>query len=239
MSKEQGNKEAASKRSAKDQYVAEARGWEADRIQRETRSRGVAWIVAGVAVVLALAMALALATLVPLKQTEPYLVRVEKSSGITDVLTKVEDVEQIPAKKAVARYWLAKYIRLREGYFYPTLKEDYEKVMILSAGSAEKAYAQYFNPKGNPDSPVTKYKDRLQNDVAINSISFIEQGVASIRFTKHSQLQGEKNQISEWVATVDYSFNPNRQLSSDERQRNPLGFTVTRYRVDPETVGGS
>jgi len=41
--------------------------------------------------------------------------------------------------------------------------------------------------------------------------------------------------IWNWAAVVTYRYS-NAEMSADDRLTNPLGFQVTRYRRDPETL---
>lgn len=225
--------------SHKDEYLAEARSWETDRMTRDRRAVRAAFIVAGVASLIALAEALALTAMTPLKQTVPYLVRVNNSTGVTDLVTAVEGIENLSAKEALSRYWIGQYVQAREGYFFPTIREDYRKVVLWSAESAKTSFANYMNPEANEQSPVVRYRDRLQVDVSIKSISFLDKGVASVRFTKRSKLENEPARTSEWIASINFKYLPQKNLSESARRINPLGFTVGRYRVNAETPGAS
>jgi type IV secretion system protein VirB8 len=232
-------KEKGASGSRKDEYVAEARSWETDRMTRDRRAVRIAFAVAAIAAVIALAEALALTAMTPLKQTVPYLVRVNNSTGVTDLVTAVEGIESLPAREALSRYWITQYVQAREGYFFPTVRDDYRKVVLWSAASAKSSFANYMNPERNQQSPVVLYRDRLQVDVSIKSISFLDKGVASVRFTKRSQRENEPAATSEWIASINFKYLPQKSMSESARRINPLGFTVGRYRVNAETPGAT
>ena len=86
------------------QYFEAAQGWDLDRAQAEQRSARRAWWVAGIAVVVAVAAVGAVAALTPLKRVEPFVIRVDSSTGVVDVVPALEG--SIPASQAVARYLL-------------------------------------------------------------------------------------------------------------------------------------
>src|SRR2546429_6748632 len=67
-------------------YYREAASWDADRIARATRDARRAWQVAAAGWVCAVAGAVSLVLLMPLKRVEPFVVRVDNSTRIVDVV---------------------------------------------------------------------------------------------------------------------------------------------------------
>ena len=68
-----------------------------------------------------------LATLVavlPLKQTVPYLVYVDKATGVTQVVD-VATPSRITQDEVHARHWVTRYVQARERYVYQLLQDDY------------------------------------------------------------------------------------------------------------------
>lgn len=221
----------------KSDYLKEANAWECDRISNAIRSSKIAWYVAGGFGLIAALAVIAVMLLTPLKQTEPYLVRVDNTTGKTDIVTAVKDTETLTYEEALDRYWVVKYLKKREGYFFPTIQQDYKAVMLMSTSTAAESFSQYMNPKLNENSPVNRYRDTVEMDIEIQSISFIKPGVAIVRFIKTMTRASTQPVKSAWVATVQFKYMPQRELSDEQRYQNPLGFTVGRYRVDPEVIG--
>src|SRR5580704_14811263 len=69
-----------------DDYFAQAASWDSDRYLQAARSERRAWFAALGGWLCALASTLAVALLVPLKRVEPYVVRVDSSTGVVDVV---------------------------------------------------------------------------------------------------------------------------------------------------------
>lgn len=59
---------------------------------------------------------IAVMLLTPLKTTEPYLIRVNDTTGAVDIIT-VLDTEQISNNEALDKHFINSYVRAREGYF--------------------------------------------------------------------------------------------------------------------------
>ena len=76
-------------------YFERARRFDQDRLMTAYRSRRTAWIVAGLSAVLAACSALAVAALAPLKSVEPFVVRVDNSTGIVDVVSALTSGEGV------------------------------------------------------------------------------------------------------------------------------------------------
>jgi type IV secretion system protein VirB8 len=87
------------------EYFREAASWDADRSLRDRRSAVVAWWVAGAGWVCAIAGAAAIVILMPLKQVEPFVVRVDNSTGIVDVVPVYRGGAAL--EESVTRYFLS------------------------------------------------------------------------------------------------------------------------------------
>lgn len=223
------------KKTPDQQYFEEATAWEDDRIQRAGKSEKRAWIVAAAAVVVALCAVGALAALTPLKTIEPFVVRVDNSTGIVDVLSALED-GNTTYDEAVSKYFLAKYVILREHWLYETHKEDYQTIGLLSNAEEQKKYAEFMNPRNNPQSPLNIFGAAAEVKVQIKNISFINDQVAMVRYTKTVERSGERGRPTHWVATVPFTYIA-APMKEKDRLVNPLGFqTLGGYRNDPETV---
>jgi len=98
------------KESAAADYHDTAISWEAERFLEERKSKKLAWRIAGFCMLLALASVFAVAALAPLKTVEPFVVRVDSSTGMVDIIT-VLTTEQTNYDEVVNRYFIAKYIK--------------------------------------------------------------------------------------------------------------------------------
>lgn len=220
-----------------DEYLAQAQSWELDRAKRAERSEKRAWIVAGAAGVIALVAVAAVFGLTPLKQTQPYVVRVDSSSGIVDVVPIYEGTGSI--QEVVSRHLLNGHVTARERFFYGTAEADYELVASQNTPQMNQRWAAQWD-RANPSSPINLYKDGTTVRVQIRSISFLKLGsgkeVAQVRFTKYARPGGTGDeQASHWVSTIDFAYS---KPSTDEKLRsmNPLGFKVVEYQREPEVA---
>lgn len=233
--KEVDAQERSDKQSGKGKYK-EAATWEASRVHQmevsEHRGWKVAWAL-GACLVLSWA---AIVFMMPLKETVPYVVRVDSSTGIPDILTTL-NTEKVEFDEVMDRYWLARYVRARESYDWYTLQEDYETVGLLSASDVGKIYASAYE---GDNALQKKRANRIRVTVEIISIVPTPNRTATIRFRTRTAPPdgGSPPEVANYVATIAYQYKPRTSMKGSDRLVNPFGFVVTSYRVDKEMGGG-
>lgn len=213
--------------------MAESRGLERDYLTELQKSAKRAWLVAGTASVGCLAALAAVAGLTPLKQSVPFVLRVDNATGRVDPVSMLSNAQETYGE-AVDRYFLNTYVLNREGYDYNTIQTTYNTTALLSAPSVQKEYfALYAGDKARDKVLV----NRARIDVNVISITPTrEGGNAVIRFTTHQvNANDEPAPVLNWVGTVAYKY-VNAPTQESDRRINPLGFQVTSYRAEPEVV---
>jgi type IV secretion system protein VirB8 len=214
-------------------YFAEARTWDHDRLAAAYRSRRLAWIVAGVAGGLACASVAAIAALTPLQTVEPYVVRVDRTTGAVDVLRGLSGPQPMSYDEAVTKSFLATYVRARESWLPPAAEANFRQVSIMSTPEEQQRWALAFRPT-NPASPQVAYGPAADAQVSIRAITFVAPGVANVRFHRAVRRGGQLEE-SDWIATAAFAYTK-APMGEADRLRNPLGFQVASYRADPEVV---
>lgn len=215
-------------------YYREAQSWTADREEAIARSRKTAWIIAGVLGVIALLEAIALVVMLPLKTVQPYTLLVDRQTGYVQALDPIEG-EAIRPTEALARSFLAQYVIAREGFDIDTLKEDYRKVALWSAGEARSRYVAEAQAS-NPASKLATLPRQARIEVEIRSISSINAETALVRYVTTRVDPGGRSQSPQsWAAVIRYRFS-GKAMSARDRLINPLGFQVLRYRRNAELI---
>ncbi|MGE5564986.1 MAG: virB8 family protein [Parcubacteria group bacterium] len=214
-------------------YFDEAKSWNADRVRAAERSRRFAWGAAGIASLVAGVAVGAVATLAPLKTVEPFVVRVDRSTGAVDVMSALKAERPVTYEEAVTKHFLAQYVRAREGWLAPAAEANFRQVSIMSTPAEQQRWADAYRP-ANPQSPQVLYGFAGEAQVAIRAVSFVSDGVANVRFRRTVRV-GQQVTESDWIATVAFAYTK-APMAEGDRLRNPLGFQVTSYRSDPEVV---
>lgn len=214
-------------------YLAETATWETDKVLEYAKSRRTAWQVAAAATAIAFMSTAALVGLTPLKTTEPFVIRVDNSTGIVDVVKTLKHGDTT-YEEAVNKYFVQLYVRHREGFNKETAAENYYSVGILSANQEQQKFQEYFHPK-NPRSPLNVFGQHAKVRVSIKGVSFVKPSVALVRYAKEIERAGEKPEISHWSSTVTFKY-VGTPMTEKDRAFNPLGFQVSDYRADPESL---
>lgn len=215
-------------------YLDAAKGWETAEIAAVKRSEKRAWRVAIGAGVLASLAVLAVAMLTPLKTVEPFVVQVDRIGSASTVSLLNNKV--ITANEALDKYWLSRYVNYREEYLSQTSYGNFVATRLLSSQQVGSAYFQQVNPE-NPQSPTTRYGTRGTVEIEVTSITFIGKNHAQVRFVRREKRQSDSLPVeTRWIATIAYQY-LNPPMKESDRLINPVGFQVTDYRLDAETVG--
>jgi type IV secretory pathway component VirB8 len=139
-----------------EQYFSESISWDTDRIAQTARSERRAWQIALAGWICALACALALLALMPLKRVEPFVVRVDNSTGIVDVVPVYAG--EAGLQQTVTRYFLSHYVSTCERFSFATAESDYEECGAFHGAQRNQAWYTLWNPN-NPSSPLNVHKD--------------------------------------------------------------------------------
>lgn len=218
-------------------YFAEAERWETDRSSSLARTARHAWIVAGIAVATTVLAAVALLMLTPLKRVDPFVVRVDSSTGVVDVVPNYTGTEELP--ETVIRHLVSEYVTQRERYVPAIAEADYDQIGAYHSALMNQAWAALWT-RTNPESPLNRYTDGTRIRAQVQSVTFLRHvhgvpDLIQVRFLSAVQRGAASEELSHYVATLQVAFSA---PSSDVRLRtlNPLGFKVLEYRREPEVV---
>ncbi|MGY9048370.1 hypothetical protein P775_20140 [Puniceibacterium antarcticum] len=216
-------------------YLKQARSFDYDSRIAAERSKRTAWGIAGIASLLAVSSVVAVAVMAPLKQVVPFVIRVDQASGVPEVMTSLSDGKST-YDEAVTRYFLARYVREREGYAFAEREAIFHEVTLMSSPEEKARFSAYFNGT-NPKSPQYAYGTDTRAEIKIRSISFLSDSLAQVRFYK-SEINDRENLTTQspWLSTLAFDFDGDAEISAQDRTINPLGFIVTSYRADPEVA---
>lgn len=229
------------KEQALEAYLTEAASWDADRAAQSRRSARIAWVVAGAGWISVIVVAFALMLLMPLKRVEPFVIRVDNTSGLVDVVPVYAGKAEMP--DTVTRYFLDHYITTCERFNFSTAESDYEECGAFHTAARNQAWHQLWT-KTNPTSPLNVYKDGSSVRAQVSSVSFFKRAngvsdLAQVRYTKgHRQAGATDEQVTHWIATIQYAYG---EPSKDPAMRrwNPLGFKVIDFKPEPEVLTGA
>ena len=206
--------------------------WQANDVLRAKWSARLAWTVAGVAGLLAVAGVAAVAMLAPLKKVTPYVIQVDKSTGQTNILTAMTDAKSVTYDESLKRFFIATYVKDREGWVPLAENEINHAVRLLSSEDERKRWDQYFSIV-NPMSPQKQFEVSPMVNIEIKSISFVNEHVAQVRYQRTIFSHSAAPVVSNWNAVVTFDITNKPTLEAD-LNINPIGFQVGTYQTNPE-----
>lgn len=236
---------------ASSEIVELMKTFESSRMEENEKSKKTAWNITKVFGGLTALSLVAVAGLTPLKETEPYLLRVDNNTGYVDIVTQLKTAQN-DYGEVVSKYFLSKYVKNREGYDWYTVEDNY-KTLLLQSGEDEqnRIRTQY----AKPDAPYKVHTDKERVFISIDNVSFINKtsvndagATALVRFTKrieptnggtydaNNNVTQPEAKVIQYVATVVFEWR-NAPVKEVERLENPLGFTVISYRTDIDGLG--
>ena len=220
--------------AARAHYYEASSTWAQDTHATLRRSQRTAWIVAGIAVGIAAIQAVALVVLVPLKQTMPYTITVDRETGYVQT-TRGVNLGTLSETEAVAQSFVVQYVLARETFDAADYREQYRKTLAWSQGAAETDYLRDWD-KSNPNGIQSRVSPNTRIQVTVKSVTILGPRSAMIRFdTERSESGGGAGMRQPWVVSVVYSFS-GKPINEQDRYLNPLGFQISSYRRDAETT---
>ncbi len=217
-------------------YYARASAWADDMDALRRRSGRLAWAVAGCALAIVAIQAVGLALMVstPDRPPESHLLLVDRHTGqVTDL--KDGQPMQLSADEALTQSLLAQYVIARESFDIATIRDQYRKVGLWSAGEARTAYLAAMAP-GSPENPFRRMPRTAVLSVRVKSISRLDAATALVRFeSTRDDAERTPADGGAFVAVLRYRFT-RAPMALEDRLVNPLGLQVVQYRKDQEAV---
>jgi type IV secretion system protein VirB8 len=222
-----------------DGYFEEAARWDADRMASVESGARIAWRVAAAGWLCAMSSGCALLLLMPLKRVDPFVIRVDSSTGVVDVVPVYAGGAGMD--EAVSRYFMTHYVTVCERFNYATAESDYEECGAFHTAQRNQAWYALWQTS-NPNSPLNLHRDGSLIRAQVQSVSFFKRAsgvsdLAQVRYTKTElQAGGSPGRVTRWIATIQYAYTA---PSKDPRMRrwNPLGFKIVEYGAEPEVFG--
>ncbi|RWA97723.1 MAG: type VI secretion protein [Mesorhizobium sp.] len=213
-------------------YYRAGATWEDDTHRSLRRSRTLAWLVSGAASVVAGLSLLTLVLILPLKQFEPYVIEVDKTTGYLEVARALKPGD-LSQNEAVTAANLVRYIRARETYDAREIKQNYDLAQLYSTGSASRDLTWAYTPS-NAQSLDKLYGRNVTISVDVKSVSLLNSMTASVRFSTTTHRENSST-TDNWVAVVKFRYTTT-PIKNEWRFDNPLGFQVIEYRRDQESA---
>lgn len=217
---------------AEAEYFGLAETWDMELYGKLQRDRLIAFVVAGVASAIAVLSLLAVMFLTPLKTVEPYMIMVDKTTGHSEAVRKLVYSETSPLteRESFVLAEINKYVLTRHTYDpFDTNRRMITMQMTTSADEIRRYRREVADDRESMSSTARRF-------VNIKSVvPDLASKTAQVRFSTTIENANGGGRTQHWIATLKYNF-VDLNMPMKYRHLNPLGFIVTSYRVDPETL---
>lgn len=226
-----------------EQAVSRAVNYEITVADMARRSQRRAWLVAWCAVLMSLILAGGYFVFLPLKEKVPYLVMADPYTGTATIARlrgSLDDVG-ISRQEALAKSNVAQFVLARESYDSGLVGQRNWRTVLTMAGPRVAPGYVAVHAMDNPRRPAALYGASRAMHVRILSITLIgghdkPYTGATVRFQRslYDKSRGKSEPVDSKIATLEFAYNPDLQLSDEDRLLNPLGFRVENYRVESD-----
>ncbi|MDR2341613.1 MAG: type IV secretion system protein [Campylobacteraceae bacterium] len=197
-----------------------------------------AWTITFVSLAMSFLLIATLILLIPLKSVEPYVIRYDSTTGHTDIVTMLTE-QNLRVDEAVSKHFISRYIKLREGYYFETLQEDYDLVQLFGVQLVNDEYRMIYSGANARDK---KLGNGLIEKVEVLSVVLGESAGIDTATVRIKILRYDKKDIKATprernkIITLSYEYAANKAMKEFYRLNNPLGFRILSYRIDDEVT---
>lgn len=216
------------------QIIKTSRDWEEDRTFALEKSEARAWIIARVGLALAVLSVGAVLVLVPFYKVHPVTFEVDRATG--EVLQVQVGPESVKQTEMVDKYFVSRYVQMRERYVWTLLQEDFDSVMELSDETVSRDYRVLYDDN-NPNALDKKLGETTTIRVSVLSVELSprDPGRAVVRWERVVRKNGNDGPPERYNSTLAFKYEPAKAFTREKKLlANPMGFRVTGYAVSSE-----
>ncbi|KGT87017.1 membrane protein [Erwinia typographi] len=218
------------------EIINTSKSFEKKLMDTDKTSKKTAWIIASVAVVIVILLTIAIMLMLPLKQTDTALYIIDSHTGRSEFVTRVKE-KDLTENDAISKSYVANYVKLREGYNYFSLQNDYDTVQLFNSDEVNSEYIDWFAGPNAPDKVNKNAEYVVKTEIISDPISYATKPdkLANVRVkTTTRRVADGSTQVSIWNIRMTFRYIPSKELTDSQRESNPLGFIVTSYQREKE-----
>jgi len=211
-------------------YYMEAKNWYSEVYESMICSRDRYRLLA---ILLGFLLAMSVTAMVMMMPLKSYFYRILAVNQQTGEITQLKELEQreFTATWAVTRYFINQYIQYRNSYSY----EDIQRTFNMSLAMSDKIIADEYSASivdSNPKSPIKVLGKDSFREVTVFSINQLNSNTALVRFKILTHNKSNSNEVKQedYQTVIKWDYRDSAGSLKD-RDKNPLGFTVTYYQT--------
>jgi len=213
-----------------------AETWENDVIHHLKTQRFVAYVWSLGLLLAVICLSLAVVVLTPLKEIQPLVIEVERSTGQVFIRTNlVEKIKNVGEKNAIIEAFLAKYVMAWKTYEYTDNNERQKLIQAMSTRTVYQQYEKQWLSKDEEINPNLRYGLKDKAEVEIISVAMLNETTHQVRLAVKETIFGGTEALYYFVAIIKHEISP-AGMTQKERWKNPIGFLVSSIRFDEEYI---
>ena len=203
--------------------------WFEERYDTMIVQRNILLIFLFLCIVLVITSVIAVSYVSTSKSFEPFVIQIQKNTGITKIVNPINS-EILSGNEALAEYFIKSYVNARETYNPVDFNTRARQIIrLMSTTPVYYQYLGYINDDKN--NPALLYGDTNTTFLTTRSWSKLQKNKYIYRFAIQ-ETTGQKT-LHNKIAIIEFDYKA-MELSETQREINPVGFTVTGYRVDQD-----
>jgi type IV secretion system protein VirB8 len=208
-----------------------SKNWYNDRYEWMLVQRNLLFVILLISVVVIVFLNFSISYIKSTKSIEPFVIEIEPKTGVPTVVEPLSIIAY-SSNEVINRYFIWHFIKLREEYNYITFPRTMAEIRLFSN---DIVYGQYRRgvDQNNPQSPYNLYGQGAVRTVEMKSFIMQESNTAQVRV--RMIVEGSQQMTMDKIILLSFEYN-NLEMSDEKRLINPLGFTVTSYRIDDERL---
>ncbi|EGZ4525082.1 type IV secretion system protein [Salmonella enterica] len=212
--------------------ISESRTFEKALRDKDERFSKAGWLLSCFLGFLLTGAIGAIIIMLPLKSKEVDLYALREETGRIEKITTVDE-EHLSESDALNSAEAASYVKRRMRYNYFDLQRDYDDTLAFGSDDVNRDYKAEFDGDDAPDKKWKKAAYIVDIDVISNvhSDGTPPDRIGMLRVKRTIRRIADGSEVYDfWTVRMTYRYLPQKELTSDQREVNPLGFTVTSWK---------
>lgn len=184
-------------------------------------------IITAISICCNIVLVLAIMQVMPLYRVEPFLLTFQNKQ---EQVYNIRSIANLEDDKSITEVFVRQYVLLRSSFNrnIPEMEARWLPGGPIQEMSSPAVYADFLEKTAKRAINVIKTKS-LTRSVKIISVNELSRGLWQVEYeTRDMYPDSPKPDVNYWTASLRIAY-VNKTVKHDERLKNPVGFTVTRY----------
>ncbi|WP_045853549.1 virB8 family protein [Raoultella terrigena] len=213
------------------QAISESKTFETALRDKEARLAKAGWVLSVFMGFILTGAISAIVIMLPLKSTQVDLYVMHEETGRIQKITTVNS-ENFSASEALNHAETASYVKRRMRYNYFSLQADYDDTQAFNSPDVNRDYRAEYDGPDAPDKIWNKAAYVADIDVISNvhSSGTNPDRIGMLRVKRTVRRIADNSEIIDyWTVRLTYRYVPQMELTTVQREVNPLGFMITSW----------